>query len=74
MKYLPNAPIARLIHDAGAEKVSAGLVEEIGDAMEAVGFTMAKKAIVVATFREDIIVRRKHLQSALSIEKKNRNE
>lgn len=70
MRYLPSAPIARLIHDAGAEKVSAGLVDEIGTAMEAVAFTMAKKAIVVAKFREDIIVRRKHLQSALAIEKK----
>ena len=71
MKYLPNAPVARLIHDAGAEKVSAGLVDEIGEAMENVAFRLAKKAIVVAKFREDIIVRRKHLQSALSIEKKN---
>jgi len=70
MRYLPSAPISRLIHDAGAEKVSAGLVDEIGTAMEAVAFTMAKKAIVVAKFREDIIVRRSHLQSALAIEKK----
>ncbi|MEA2077970.1 MAG: histone-like protein [Candidatus Marinimicrobia bacterium] len=72
MKYIPKAPIARIIHDAGAEKVSEGLVEEIGDAMERMAFVMAKKAIVVARFREDIIVRRKHLQSALSIEKKDK--
>lgn len=73
-RYLPSAPISRLIHDAGAEKVSAGLVDEIGDAMEAVAFTMAKKAIIVAKFRGDIIVRRTHLQAALDIEKQDKKK
>jgi histone H3/H4 len=74
MKYLAKSPITRLIHDAGAEKVSAGIVEEIGDMMEDLAFRLAKKAITVAQFREDIIVKRSHLQAALSIERKKKME
>lgn len=74
MKYLSKSPIARLVHDAGAEKVSAGIVEEIGDMMEDLAFQLAKKAIIVAQFREDIIVRRSHLQAALSIEREKKRD
>jgi histone H3/H4 len=72
MKYLAKSPIARLIHDAGAEKVSAGIVEEIGNKMEDLAFQLAKKAIIVAQFREDVIIRRSHLQAALAIENDKR--
>ena len=74
MKYLAKSPIARLIHDAGGEKVSAGIVEEIGGMMEDLAFQLAKKAIIVAQFREDIIIRRSHLQAALAIEREKRKE
>jgi histone H3/H4 len=58
-----------MIHDAGAGRVSAGIVDEIGEMMEDYGMKLAKKAIMVAKFREDKTVRRKHIISALNIEK-----
>ncbi|MGP8322427.1 MAG: histone-like protein [Methanosarcinaceae archaeon] len=67
MQYIPKAPIKKIIHDAGAEKVSMGLVEEIGDRLEAYAFDLAKKAIIVCNFREEVVVRRKHLRSAEAI-------
>lgn len=68
MRYLPKAPIQKLIHDAGAQKVSSGLTEEIGDRIEAYAMDLAKKAIIVCNFREEVVVRRKHLQSAMNIQ------
>lgn len=74
MRYLPKAPVKKIIHDAGAQKVSEGLVEEIGDRLEAYAMDLAKKAIIVCNFREEIVVRRKHLKSALNIQKSRNAE
>ena len=68
MKHIPTAPIGALIKDAGANRVSADLKDAIGTAMENYGMQLARKAIVVATFRGDITIKAKHLKLALDME------
>jgi histone H3/H4 len=68
MKHLPTAPIGELIKDAGANRISADIKEAIGVAMENYGTQLARKAIVVATFRGDVTIKAKHLKLALDME------
>ena len=68
MKYIPLAPVGFLIKDMGATRVSVDIKEQIGEAMEAYGQQLARKAIVVATFRGDATVKAKHLKLALDME------
>ena len=41
---LPNAPIERIIRNAGAERVSEEAVEELRDAVEELGEEVAQEA------------------------------
>ena len=45
---LPNAPVERIIRNAGAERVSEEAVEELRDALEDLGEEIASDAMGVA--------------------------
>lgn len=45
---LPNAPVERIIRNAGAERVSEEAVEELKDALEDLGEEIAADATEVA--------------------------
>ncbi|QKQ98020.1 histone [Candidatus Nanohaloarchaea archaeon] len=45
---LPNAPVERIIRNAGAERVSEDAVEELKDALEDLGEEIASDANEVA--------------------------
>ncbi len=45
---LPLAPLERVARRAGAERVSSGAVEELRDAVEEVGFDIAKDVVKVS--------------------------
>ena len=71
-KYIPRAPIKKLIHDAGAEKVSETLVDEIIWRLEDYALFLAQKALVVCRFRGEIVARAKHLKLALEIDNRQK--
>ncbi len=45
---LPLAPLERIARKAGAERISAGAVEELRDAVEEIGFSIAKDVVKVS--------------------------
>jgi|Deesub1362B_J571_1020462.scaffolds.fasta_scaffold00683_9 histone H3/H4 len=47
-KHLPNAPIDRLIRDAGARRVSEGATGEMAKALENFAEEIARKAVAIA--------------------------
>lgn len=49
---IPNAPIERIIRNAGAERVSKDAVEELRDAVEEVGAEVARDAVEMAEHAE----------------------
>jgi histone H3/H4 len=73
MKHIPKAAIERLIREeAGSQRVSADLVEEIGNILEASAKKLAKKAVLVAIFQRVVTVKAQHLHTALDMEKAQR--
>lgn len=70
MKHIPKAAVERLIREeAGAQRVSADLVLEIGAIIEQTAIKLAKKAVLVATFQRVVTVKARHLHTALDMEK-----
>jgi histone H3/H4 len=47
-KHLPNAPVDRIIRDAGARRVSEDAVEEMAKAIEEYATEVARKATAIA--------------------------
>lgn len=70
-KYIPKAPIKRMISEAGGERISEGIVDMIGEMIEEYGIKLARKSILVSKFREDKTLRKKHLTAALNMETSN---
>jgi histone H3/H4 len=70
MKHIPKAAIARLLkEELGGQRISADLVEEIGNILEETAKKLAKKASLVATFQRVITVKPHHLKTALDMER-----
>ena len=69
-RYIPRAPIKKLVHDAGDEKVSETLVDEIIWRLEDHALFLARKALTVCKFRGEVIARAKHLKLALEIDER----
>lgn len=65
---MPLAPIGAIIRDMGATRISKDIKEQIGDAMEAYGCQLARKAVAVAALRGESTVKAKHLRLALDME------
>jgi len=61
---LPNAPIERIIRNAGAERVSKDAVEELKAAVEEAGEEIAREAVKVADHAERKTIKKSDIDMA----------
>lgn len=61
---LPNAPVERIIRNAGAERVSKEAVEELREAVEEAGSDIASDAVDMADHADRNTVTREDVEMA----------
>ena len=61
---LPNAPVERILRNAGAERVSKDAVEELRNALEDLGEEISRDAIKMADHAERNTVKKEDIDMA----------
>ena len=61
---LPNAPVERILRNAGAERVSKDAVEELREALEDLGEEISRDAIKMADHAERNTVKKEDIDMA----------
>ena len=61
---LPNAPVERILRNAGAERVSKDAVEELRKALEDLGEEISRDAIKMAEHAERNTVKKEDIEMA----------
>ena len=61
---LPNAPVERILRNAGAERVSKDAVEELRNALEEVGEEISRDSIQMADHAERNTVKKEDIEMA----------
>jgi histone H3/H4 len=61
---LPNAPVERILRNAGAERVSKDAVEELRKALEELGEEISRDAIKMAEHAERNTVKKEDIEMA----------
>jgi len=61
---LPNAPVERILRNAGAKRVSKDAVEELREALEELGEEISRDAIKMADHAERNTVKKEDIDMA----------